>query len=233
MQSLLMATSLMFLMQSATNESPPRRAIELGVTIVGVDESIVIPNDVDSPAEFIMSLHGNPGLRWSEEFRLHTLDNASAKCTTGSIQPVVSGSVSSPFGRRPGDPVAETPPVNRGSFRAEAAAGNARTRSPSNTPTVQMQSVGTTILVKPAIQRDGRLFITVNLDSSRLDAIEKNDNPPDQSPTPQWVTRQWSAKTSIVAKSGQAILFTTSETDAASGVRAQTVLVVISAEVEN
>lgn len=232
MQSLLMATSLMFLVQSATAESPPRRAIELRVTIVGVDESVVVPENVASAAEFVAELRGNPGLRWSEEFRLHSLDNATAKCTTGNMQPIVTGYASSPFGRRPADPAAEKPAGDQGSFRPKPTVDNAGPRVSGRMPMTQMQLVGTAISMKPSIQPDGRLLITINLDSSRLDEIVKNGDPGNQPASPKSVTRKWSVKTSIVTKSGQAVLLTTSETDGASGVRAQTVLVVVSAEVE-
>ena len=145
MQSLLMATSMMLLMQTASHESPVRHAIALHVTVVGVDESIVIPFDVSSPAEFVAELRGNPGLRWSEEFRLHTLENATAKCVTGNMQPVITGYAQSPFGRRPADPAAQKPVGDRERSRQEAVVGNAGARVSDRMHTVQMQQVGTSI----------------------------------------------------------------------------------------
>ncbi len=233
MHSLLMMTSLMFFGSSTNEESPSQREIALHISIVGVDGTVDVPDEVESPAEFVAALRGNQGVKWSEDFRLYAIENTAVSCMSGSTVPVVSGYNSSPNGRRPFEQSGQVSPFGRGATVPPANAGNANGAMPIRNPTVRMEAIGTSAVIKPKVLSNGTLFLDVKLESSRHDAL-KNEPDPMNSPTAsQTAMRKWEVETSIAVKSKQAILLRTSEAAANGALPDQTVLVVITATVED
>ena len=91
MHTFLIATMILFLQQAASVESPQRREIDLHVTMIGLDASVSVPDEIDDPGAFVAGLRGKPGVRWWERFQLSALDKGAAKFTSGSDQAMISG----------------------------------------------------------------------------------------------------------------------------------------------
>ena len=143
MHSLLMMTSLMFAVSSTADELPSRREIALHVAIIGVDAAVDVPDEVDAPSEFMATLRGNHSVKWSEDFRLYTVENTTAKCVSGSTVPVVSGYTVSSAGRRPFDASGQVAPGGRGTPVSPTTQENARGAVPNRSPILRSEQIGT------------------------------------------------------------------------------------------
>ena len=226
MHTFLIATTILFLQQAASVESPQRREIDLHVTMIGLDASVSVPDEIDDPGAFVAGLRGKPGVRWCERFHFSALDKGAAKFTSGSDQAMISGYT---YGLNVGQSRGTASPMNPAAEGAAPPGGDApRPRGPEGAiPNLTIQTFGTSVILQPAIQADGQVLIEAKLSSSRLEDLAGADKAAESILIPTSVSRTFSVSTTILSASGESVLLRTSESDVTGKAPGQTVLVVI------